>query len=431
MAPTITNRFALFAERSPTPDSPHRSPIANQLTDQLADADVNNPWQEIKRGGQLIKMKTLVIRDTYKPPPFARHHPKQMRDASGSTQDSDKSDRRDDPYEHWCGVCQIKLPSKNALLAHIKQAPRPHENYCNLCKRVFKDRNGLKNHVDNSLGHETFCNLCLSAFKDAWGLKNHFENNYSVGHEFVCLTCLLGFRTKHELDRHLYTGEKHVWCDTCHRKFRNQVERDEHWIKTMRHKHCLQPGCDFDAVTANALEKHLWQDHFQCEGCKRVFPSQSKLNLHHETCLFEHMTKHTAADIPCWRCDLPMRKCSSLINHLESGNCPNLPDTTLLMRCLGKFWHSTLYMDIDMHVQIRTDRVDLDETASWVKDGLLHPFLCRAPRCGKVFGHFSSLVLHVESQACGWDVETLRFDLLKEEFGRVCARRDSKTTLMT
>ena len=75
-----------------------------------------------------------------------------------------------------------------------------------------------------------------------------------------------------------------------------------------------------------------------------------------------------------------------------------------------------------MHVQIRSSRVDLGETASWVKEGLLHPFICRAPVCGKTFGHLSSLVLHVESHACEWDVETLRFDLLKEEFGRTCAK---------
>lgn len=171
-------------------------------------------------------MKTLVVRNTISiKPPLARTQPKQMRDVSSSTQNSDKSEKRDfDPFEHWCGVCSIRLPNKNALLTHIKQSPRPHENYCNLCKRVFKDRNGLKNHVDNSYGHETFCNLCLSAFKDSWGLKNHFENNYSIGHQFVCLTCLLGFQTKQELDRHLSIGEKHVWCHTC--KYGHCIMRD-------------------------------------------------------------------------------------------------------------------------------------------------------------------------------------------------------------
>ncbi|KAL1597776.1 hypothetical protein SLS60_008263 [Paraconiothyrium brasiliense] len=345
------NRFALFADNDED-DSPgvDQSPKINPFVNQVADSDA--PWEEVGRGGQALKvdkvnLKTLVIRDENSVP-LARSH-KKAREVSGSTHDSD-SMKLTDPHEHWCGVCRFRFPNKNALVSHIKQSPQVHENYCNLCKRVFVDRNGLKNHVDHAVGHDTYCNLCLSAFKDAWGLKNHFENNYSVtGHDFVCLTCLLGFRSKTELDKHLFTGAKHVWCPTCHRKFRNQSERDEHWYLTTKHRHCLQPGCDFDALDQTALESHLRDDHFQCEGCKHI------------------------------------------------------------------------------HVQIRSNRVDLEETVSWMKEGLLRPFICRAPGCGKTFSHFSSLVLHVESQACEWDIDRLRLDLIQAEFDRMCARRDSVT----
>ncbi|KAK7188210.1 hypothetical protein DPSP01_001755 [Paraphaeosphaeria sporulosa] len=459
----VTNRFALFTdgdeERSPVvPLAPDSNTFVNQVTDNDA------PWEEVRRGGQAAKsnLKTLVIRDENKT--TVRCYTK-TRDVSGSTQDSDNM-KLSDPHEHWCGVCHIRFPNKNALLTHVKLSPQQHKNYCNLCKRVFVDRNGLKNHVDNAAGHDVTCNLCLSAFKDAWGLKNHFENNYFVaGHDFVCLTCLLGFRTQKELDKHLFTGAKHILCHTCHRKFRNQAERDEHWRLTTKHRHCLQPGCDFDAPDEKALEAHLHDDHFQCEGCKRIFPSQTKLNLHCETCQFEvtcncgfgcagraklelhmencfycsecryqtchesnyqiHMTKHDAAAIPCWHCSVPMRNCSTLINHLESGSCVKLPDPTQLMRCLGTFWYSTLYMDVDIHVQIRSNRVDIGETVSWMKEGLLQPFICRSSGCGKTFNNFSSLVAHVENQECEWDVEKLRLDLVQAEFRRMCARKDS------
>ena len=139
------------------------------------------------------------------------------------------------------------------------------------------------------------------------------------------------------------------------------------------------------------------------------------------------MTKHAGAFISCWCCDLSLRKCSSLINHLESGNCVKFSNPDQLMRCLGSFWYSTLYMDVDIHVQIRSNRVDVKEMVSWMKDGTLQPFICRASRCEKTFSHFSSLVLHVESQACGWDVEVLRLDLLQAEFERMFSRRDSAT----
>lgn len=141
------------------------------------------------------------------------------------------------------------------------------------------------------------------------------------------------------------------------------------------------------------------------------------------------MTKHAAAAIPCWCCSVPMHKCSTLINHLESGTCVKLADPTHLMRCLGTFWYSTLYMDVDIHVQIRSNRVNVEETVSWMKDGLLQPFICRASRCGKTFSSFSSLVQHVESQACEWDVERLRLDLVQAEFSRMCRRRDSLTAM--
>lgn len=56
--------------------------------------------------------------------------------------------------------------------------------------------------------------------------------------------------------------------------------------KILEHKHCLQPGCDFDGLDQHALNQHLKQDHFQCEGCKLILPSHNKLNLHYETCSF-------------------------------------------------------------------------------------------------------------------------------------------------
>lgn len=235
MAPKLANRFALFAEDGEA-SSPkqHQAPRkVNPFANQVADDDA--PWEEVKRGstrgqpqGQSRKVTTLVIRDENNPP-FVATRSKQ-RDFSGSTQASKNA--TDDPHEHWCGVCSYKFGNKTALQSHIKTAPGDHSNYCNLCKRVFKDRNGLKNHVDNSFGHDFFCNLCLSAFKDDWALKCHFENNYAVGHQWVCLTCLLGFRTKIELTKHLHTGKKHVICNTCHRTFRNQDERDAHWRET-------------------------------------------------------------------------------------------------------------------------------------------------------------------------------------------------------
>lgn len=78
--------------------------------------------------------------------------------------------------------------------------------------------------------------------------------------------------------------------------------------ESSEHKHCLQPGCDFDSPLQVALDAHLEQDHFQCVGCKRIFQSQNKLNQHSESCNF---------DVPCPQCCEPYAGQAQLAFHLE------------------------------------------------------------------------------------------------------------------
>jgi len=139
----------------------------------------------------------------------------------------------------------------------------------------------------------------------------------------------------------------------------------------------------------------------------------------------QHMAKHASATIPCWACDYPMRTYSSLINHLESGKCSSFRDPSRLMLCLGKWWYSSLFMDLDLHANLRTGRVNVTDLRQWIEEAILTPFMCRDEACGKSFGHLSSLVLHCESQACGWDIARLNMPGLEVEFRRSCLRRDS------
>ena len=140
------------------------------------------------------------------------------------------------------------------------------------------------------------------------------------------------------------------------------------------------------------------------------------------------MTKHTSATLACWACDVPMRTQSSLINHLESGACLKFPDPIILTRTLGEWWYSPLYMDLDIHAQIRLKTINLQVLQGMISEGTIHPFICRAQGCVKTFAHFSSLSLHVESQACEWDIAKLGLEMLKKEVMRIL-RRDSATQL--
>ncbi|KAF2660934.1 hypothetical protein K491DRAFT_588063 [Lophiostoma macrostomum CBS 122681] len=461
------NRFALLDEGDDSLNTPR--PVLGTKKDPNAkpalDLDAGD-WQEVKsRGAQPKKTGILVIHDENKPPPHARgrQSSKPLRRISNGTAEPpsplspaglNESDKHFNQYENWCGVCNHRFANKTALQSHVKQSPN-HQNYCNLCKRVFKDRNGLQNHVDHATGHDVFCNLCLSAFNDKWGLRNHFENNYSVGHEFACLTCLKGFESHEKMETHLRTAPKHVSCNTCHVKFKDQDARDEHWRNTTKHKHCLQPGCDFDGRDAAQLEKHIQEDHFLCAGCHLVFPSATKLSLHLESCgltkrcsgcdrsfpaqdleahriscfpcqqcsywtdieedFNKHVNEHNKAVENCYLCSTPMQTQTLLIKHLETGKCPHIPDPAFLTRLLGRWWYSALYMDLDIHAQIRQGRLEMKEMMGWMKDGVLDPYMCRAGGCGKTFSRFSSLVFHAESGECEWDVAKLGLDRLEKE----------------
>lgn len=115
---------------------------------------------------------------------------------------------------------------------------------------------------------------------------------------------------------------------------------------------------------------------------------------------------------------------SNLFAHLESGKCPKMHNPTLFMLCLGKWWYSPLYMDLDLHAQIRTNRINLSELELWMNEGLLQPFLCRNEGCRKGFSHMSALTEHCEANECSWDVARLNVVGLKNEVERMFFKKD-------
>lgn len=130
----------------------------------------------------------------------------------------------------------------------------------------------------------------------------------------------------------------------------------------------------------------------------------------------QHMTKHASAAFLCWSCSQPTRSFSGLIEHVESGSCPMINDPSRLIQSLGEWWYSPLFMDLDIHAQLRTGRINAHEVQTWMEDGILMPFICREEGCKKSFGQLSSLVSHLESKTCGWDIERLNIPGLETLF---------------
>ncbi|KAF3037030.1 hypothetical protein E8E11_000530 [Didymella keratinophila] len=393
MAPQDINRYSLFRDgevdlpKPAPPEDPSKNPFLNQVAENPL------PWQDVKKRGApqgplAVPARTLVIRDPNTPIITHRRTLSQQARSSAVSSATTTSDKPYDLHENWCGACSIRFPNKTALQNHVKQTP-DHRHYCNLCVRVFKDRNGLKNHVDNTRGHKTFCNLCLSAFKDEWGLKNHFENNYAVDHQFLTGTVWKQAATSMQLILRLW---KHIMSATT-----------------------------LGAMAANSYIRVRRSSI----SIKNIATCQYRARIVKSLALVKHMTKHTAAAIPCWGCSLPMRTFSSLINHLESGACPRFRGPSLLLQALGEWWYSPLFMDLDIHASIRTGRIKVEEVHEWMHAGILMPFICRDEGCKKAFGHLSAIVQHMESQVCGWDIERLNAPGLEALFKARCLRRDS------
>ena len=119
-----------------------------------------------------------------------------------------------------------------------------------------------------------------------------------------------------------------------------------------------------------------------------------------------------------------LRTFSTLLKHLESGTCTHFHDPSLFLQALGEWWYSPLYMDLDIHAQMRTRRVSSREVNEGMGSGVLMPFLCREEGCGMAFGHLSGLARHLEGEACGWDVQRLNAAGLEGLFREKCLERD-------
>ena len=108
-----------------------------------------------------------------------------------------------------------------------------------------------------------------------------------------------------------------------------------------------------------------------------------------------------------------------LIKHLETGKCAQYPDfPTDIVRILGKWYYSVLYMDIDLHAQIRQGRANIGTVMECINDNVFVPYVCRAEGCGQTFKTLRSLAHHWEFEDCMYTVDRLKLDRLWKEIKR-------------
>ena len=204
----------------------------------------------------------------------------------------------------------VLLPKDTESL-HVPQASRPHTP-----SRADSENSGSSCNSANSVGSMRSCDSRGSRRgRKAW-LSKSAEQGPRKRYFCTFPECneSMQYRsgwTRHEEAVHHYPYHwvcclsvpnvmRLPYCFICHEK--------DVMIDHLTDCHCLQPGCSFDGPDQATLSQHLKRDHFQCEGCKRILPSHTKLNQHYESCSFA---------VPCPQCGEHYAGKAQLVLHLK------------------------------------------------------------------------------------------------------------------
>lgn len=244
------------------------------------------------------------------------------------------------------------------------------------------------------------------------------------GVKHKCTLCEKSFTTLASYYDHC--SNQHEWCGRCHRVFRSAPAKISHFRVSIAHNFCsVCPPLQSDYKTYAELQDHLVELHHFCPDCDVYCKSKEDLQKHdigeHNLCVKcgEYFTKteqlqivithtnidslylialallmfdyrqheqkhHTpqrqqpktgVRDLQCYGCDRTFRKFSSMLIHLESGNCASFCDMD----------------DIDDMA------LDCHHNRDYVEDSKWPTWAYICPTCESEFGMLSALYQHAEA----------------------------------
>ncbi|KAF2011445.1 hypothetical protein BU24DRAFT_426528 [Aaosphaeria arxii CBS 175.79] len=186
---------------------------------------------------------------------------------------------------------------------------------------------------------------------------------------WVCTRCYSVSGSWEELLLHCRLHRCFVVCQGCNFKA-GQLWIPNSWEYFWHLQRChVCAVCEIHFDTPEALDKHILEEHLnECLGCKKIFAT-----------------------------------CSSLIAHLESGQCTTQSfragreaaqhsNRVIINRCAASCRRWQQFIKEEFH--------GLMITGCHIDSGTgIRPYKC--PKCGWDYRHLSGLLKHVEDQVCG------------------------------
>ncbi|XP_055551141.1 uncharacterized protein LOC129733352 [Wyeomyia smithii] len=291
-----------------------------------------------------------------------------------------------------CTRCQLLLPSKRQLKAHVKvhARPEPETAAAVTMEEKNEETKGSKKHqpppadkcrsIRNFITFDylTFDGFCCC---ECWfycdtkremkrhGEKEHF-NNSGFEEKMVCFACLRSFTSKDAFDSHMTDlNSKHVyWCKPCQLLFRSSDQLQKHQLTSEEHEGFIE------------LEMLDIKEEVEFEADITPFSLRTgSAGANYESPLAEGRVKN-------------LHKTDKLYAPQIKRNDPDLAEITVvnvfnhdMVRCCGCYQTFSTEADLGKHCSQQHRQYQL-------RDDKDRPYECE--RCYRRFGKAVSLQIH-------------------------------------
>lgn len=208
-----------------------------------------------------------------------------------------------------CKICDKVFGNSSKLFSHVEKQHSSCEDVtqylkqlndlkmivCDVCSEIFDDLINLQKHLmdKHQVKIDLKCPRCDFVAKNLPSLKIHVRNMHlEVGvKKAFCHLCPASFRSHGSLKQHIdlnHLGNKHVECETCHKKFynRSQLRRHSRIHGSDSSKRFLCKVCNKSFLFEYNLKRHLKAVHqtqtesFHCSYCGKGFSQKTPMISH-------------------------------------------------------------------------------------------------------------------------------------------------------